>query len=338
LGTPARLIQAFLAGRSPATVLAYRRDLEDFRRFLGAQDLNAAAAALLTGGPAAGNQLALGYRAHMLDRGLSPATINRRLAALRSLARLARLLGLTNWSLEVRNVSAEAYRDTSGPGAAGFRAILAAVAGDDPKARRDRAILRLLYDLALRRGEVVGLDVEHVDLQAGTLAVLGKGRLQRRLLGLPRLTREALAAWLAVHPSGKGPLFVPLDRAGRARARRRGDPSRERSRGPQSRNVAIGVPRLGTPTGSGRLTGSAVWYLVRRYCRLAGVPPTRPHGLRHAAITEAVKAAQQAGIGLEEVLDFSRHAKVTTLMIYRDRERNVQGRLAEMVASSAEVP
>jgi len=47
-----------------------------------------------------------------------------------------------------------------------------------------------------------------------------------------------------------------------------------------------------------------------------------------------VARAQAAGIDLEEVCDFSRHASVATLMIYRDRERNVQGQVANLVASS----
>ena len=46
-------------------------------------------------------------------------------------------------------------------------------------------------------------------------------------------------------------------------------------------------------------------------------------------------SAQAAGIGLEEVLDFSRHKDVRVLMIYRDRDRNVQGRLANLVAETA---
>ena len=48
----------------------------------------------------------------------------------------------------------------------------------------------------------------------------------------------------------------------------------------------------------------------------------------------AVKKAQRNGMDLEEVLDFSRHKDVRTLMIYRDRERNVQGKLSELVAET----
>ena len=60
--------------------------------------------------------------------------------------------------------------------------------------------------------------------------------------------------------------------------------------------------------------------------------------MRHTAITEAIKAAQANGIGLEEVLDFSRHRDVKVMMIYRDRERNVQGKLSALVAETTLQP
>jgi integrase/recombinase XerC len=300
----ARLVDAFLAGRNARTLRAYRQDLEDFRAFVAAVDLDDAARRLMGRGQGAANACALGYKASLRDRELSPATINRRLAALRSLVKLARTLGLVGWTLEIGNARARAYRDTRGPGRAGFLAMLATL-GDrhDAKGHRDRAVLRLLFDLGLRRAEVVGLNVSDVDLEAGTVSVLGKGREDRETLSLPAATVDALRAWLAVHPSGDGPLFTSFDRADK---------------------------------GQGRLTGAAVYYLVRHCGERAGLGNVRPHGLRHAGITEAVKLAQAHGFGLEEVLDFSRHADVKTLMIYRDRERNVQGRLAELVAGGAD--
>jgi hypothetical protein len=48
----------------------------------------------------------------------------------------------------------------------------------------------------------------------------------------------------------------------------------------------------------------------------------------------ACKAAKENCMDLEEVLDFSRHKDVKTLMVYRDRDRNVQGWLAAMVAAT----
>ena len=165
--------------------------------------------------------------------GAAPATINRRLAALRSLVKLARTLGLIPWVLEVDGLRTEAYRDTRGPGQAGFRKLLETLAGrSDGKAVRDRALLRLLYDLGLRRAEVVGLDVDDLDLAAGRIAVLGKGRTQKVALSLPRATHEALAAWLAVRGAQPGPLFMALDRVhrGTAEDRDRQDPAFQAAR------------------------------------------------------------------------------------------------------------
>jgi integrase/recombinase XerC len=74
-------------------------------------------------------------------------------------------------------------------------------------------VLRLLYDLGLRRSEVVGLDVDDVDLDAGTVAVLGKGRTQKTFLTLPSSTKEAIRQWLEARGTEPEPLFTNLDRA-----------------------------------------------------------------------------------------------------------------------------
>src|SRR5262249_51969475 len=94
--------------------------------------------------------------------------------------------------------------------------VLAALDGrTDAKGLRDRALLRLLFDLGLRRAEAVGLDVGDLDLEAGTADVLGKGRTQKVRLTLPGPTREALAAWLAVRGPPPGPLLTSCGRAGK---------------------------------------------------------------------------------------------------------------------------
>ncbi len=78
----------------------------------------------------------------------------------------------------------------------------------DAKGLRDKAILHLLYDLALRRSEVVGLDLEDVDLERGTLRILGKGRLQKEVLSLPTRTRGILSEWIRCRGELGGPLFI----------------------------------------------------------------------------------------------------------------------------------
>ncbi len=296
------LLVAFLSGRSECTRRAYGQDLEDFGRFLGVDKVSEAAHFLLSRGHGNANALALAWKASLQERRLQAATINRRLAALRSLVQLARTLGIVPWALEVRNVRAESYRDTRGPGRSGVRLLLDEVERrGDKKAIRDRAALRLLYDLGLRRSEVVGLDVDDLDLDAGTISVLGKGRTQKASLTLPGPTKEAIRQWLEARGTEPGALFTNLDRA-----------------------------RKGC-----RLTGTSLYRIVRRLGEQVGLK-VRPHGLRHTAITEACKLAQAKGMGLEEVLDFSRHRDVKVLMVYRDRERDVQGQLAALVAAGVE--
>src|SRR3954470_5821582 len=98
LGQPAvpgrlDLVGAFLAARKPTTVRAYAGDLRDFARFLEQPGPGEAVEVLLGLPHGQANAVALGYKADLMARGLAPATVGRRLAALRSLVKLARTLG-----------------------------------------------------------------------------------------------------------------------------------------------------------------------------------------------------------------------------------------------------
>jgi integrase/recombinase XerC len=300
-GGAERLLAAFLSGRSAQTIRAYGRDLADFAAFKGVPAIGAAAVQLLAAGQGGANEVALRYRAHLLERGLAPATVNRRMAALRSLVQLARTLGMIAWELEVPGVRAEAYRDTRGPGREGFRKLLdASAVRADAKGARDTAILRLLHDLGLRRAEVCRLDVGDIDLATGTLSVLGKGRMEKERLTLPAPTREALVAWL-VHRGASTPdvpLFTSLDRARK---------------------------------GSGRLTGQAVYHIVRGLGNVAGIR-VRPHGVRHLAITTALDTTNG---DVRKVQAFSRHRNVQTLLRYDDARQDLAGDVAARVAAEA---
>src|SRR5262249_36647252 len=134
-----RLLAAFLRGRKAETIKAYQADLEDFRVFVQASTLDHATSLLLARGLGQANALVLDYKARLIERKLTPATINRRLAALRSLVKLARILGLIPWRLEIQGMKMEGYRDTRGPGRIGFRDMLHVLdRRKDTKAIRDR--------------------------------------------------------------------------------------------------------------------------------------------------------------------------------------------------------
>jgi len=174
LTTGVGLVSSFLRGRNQKTIDAYRKDLEDFRAFLGAKSIDDASKILLSRGPGDANALALAYKTSLIERGLQAATVNRRLAALRSLVKMARTLGITVYTLQVENMKSSPYRDTRGPGKDGYRAMLEQAKGaKEPKAVRDTAILHLLYDLGLRRGEVVSLNIVDLDLTGGNLGCIG---------------------------------------------------------------------------------------------------------------------------------------------------------------------
>ena len=246
------------------------------------------------------------YRHDLVARHLAPATINRRLAAIRSLTKLARLLGVVPWAIEVYDVPQETLRDTRGPGVETVAEMLSLAAEPrDSHAVRNVAMLRVIFDLALRVSEVVRLDVADLELDRGALWVAGKGRGETDVLSLPEATQAAITAWLRVRGTASGPLFLTLG------------PRRNRRRN-RRRFTSRGIYRIVSELGE--QAGAKVW----------------PHGLRHTAITSAVKAAQEHGVTLDEVRQFSRHKNINTLLVYRDRVRDVQGQLAALVADTVD--
>ena len=295
-----RLLDIFLAGRKPKTLAIYQVDLEDFRRFMETRSVSAPTAgkaveALLGGmGILAGLQISQ-YRSEMQERGLPVATINRRLGMLRALVKLANMLGLVSCTVWIRNVPAQPYRDTRGPGRDGFRAMLdAAGAQPGPKGLRDVALLRLLHDLGLRRSEAVRLDVEDVDLPRNQISILSRGRSWKEQVALPEPTRTALAAWLKARGSKPGPLFVNFDRA------RKGH----------------------------RLTGTAVYYIVDRLGTKAGLA-VRPQELRRLAITTALERTDG---DVRAVAEFARHRDLRPLGRYRDNRYGLADKISRLVA------
>ena len=299
------LISTFLDGRSPSTLTAYSRDLDDFARFLTGSRQEALGRFFAQPAPAANGDV-LRYRHELAVRQLAPATINRRLAAILSLTKLARLLGVVPWAIEVQDVPQETLRDTRGPGVETVAEMLRlAAAPRDSYAVRNVAMLRVMFDLALRVSEVRQLDVADLELDRGALWVSGKGRADKELLSLPEATQAAITAWLQVRGTASGPLFLTLGpRRNRRRSRR-------------------------------RFTSRGIYRIVSELGEQAGVK-VWPHGLRHTAITSAVEAAQEHGVTLDEVRQFSRHKNINTLLVYRDRVRDVQGQLAALVADTVE--
>lgn len=288
-------IAIWLANRAETTIRAYRRDLEAWADWVGLPATEAVARLFsLDRGEA--NAHGMAYRAALIEAGLAPATVNRRLAALRSLTRAAETTGLVSWRLSVGSVRAKAYRDTRGPGVDGYRALVATLNPDTLRGKRDRALLSMLFAMALRRAEVIGLDLADIDLVEGRAWIVGKGSREREAVSIPGPVRDLLRSWIEVRGLQPGPLFVSLDR-------RHGS--------------ELVRPSL-----------NAVTRLVREIGRRADVRVT-PHALRHSGITRALDVT---GGDARRVRALSRHAKLETLMLYDDARRDEAGAVAELVA------
>jgi integrase/recombinase XerC len=298
--TDADVAEAWLEQLSPHTRRAYRGDILQLAKHLGIDDAGPVIMFILAGGAGRANRLAISWRSAMEAGGLSPSTIARRLSALRSVVDLAGSLGRITWSITARSPKVVNYRDVRGPGRAGWRAVVAQLDGPGQLAARDLAIVRLLHDLMLRRSEVVGLDIEHIEVEDGrpsAVWILGKGRSDRERLELARPTADALAAWLAHRGPGLGPVFTRLDRP-----------------------LLWPFPRL---------SDRAVAIICNRAGVRAGVArKVRPHGLRHEAITRAV----EMGEALLDVQLAARHADPRTTQRYLDRVKNPQPRVSRLVA------
>lgn len=298
------LRESYLGTLSPNSRRAYENDLKDFAGHLGEPDGVAALWRLVEGGQGVANGIVLGYKRSLIEKGLAPASINRKLAGIRSAVKLARMGGFISWMVEVPGEKTKAYRDTKGPGKEGYQRMLKELGGSvREKDIRDMAIIHLLYDLALRRSEVAKLNLSDVDIGAGTLTILGKGRREPEKVQLPEETSQALVRWVEKRGTEPGPLFRNFDRSGKV------------------------------SSDGGRLTPDGIYKMVLAVAGRVGIK-TRPHGLRHASITEALSLTNG---NLAAVRDFSRHRSYEVLQHYDDNRQSRGAEVAKLVAKAAAV-
>ncbi|HEX3219166.1 MAG TPA: site-specific tyrosine recombinase XerD [Candidatus Limnocylindria bacterium] len=213
--------------------------------------------------------------------GQRPTTQARKVAAIRSFYGFALREGIAR-----RDVAA--LLDSPRPGtylpdvldADDVERILAAPPSDDPVGMRDAAILELLYACGLRVSELTGLDLDRLDLAHLQVRVIGKGNKERRVpMGEP--ARERMHRYLV------GP--------------RRDWTARKPT-------PAVFVSQRGT-----RLTREAVWRMVRRWTRAAGVQGhVTPHTFRHSFATHLL----EGGADLRVVQTLLGHASISTTQLY----------------------
>ena len=278
---PARLLAAFgeylvaERGLGARTREAYVRDVTHYLAFSGAK------------GPITESRVTE-YLAALRRAGRSPATLARRVSALRALVRFLQEgeeapAGSPPQALDdVPQPRREAHLPrVLAPGE--VVTLLAAVRGHDARALRDRALLELLYATGLRVSELLGLRLGDLDLVDGLVRCWGKGG-KERIVPFGRPSARALAAYLAQ----ARPQLV------------------RQARGPAA-DVLFPGP-------SGRpLTRQGFWKIIKQYARQADIRrPVSPHVLRHSFATHLLAG----GADLRVVQELLGHASVETTEIY----------------------
>jgi integrase/recombinase XerD len=283
-----RAIESFLVelrverGFSPHTIAAYRRDLAQFAEVAGTKWRD-------------DPQPLLEFVRGLQRNGAKGSTQARKSAAVRSFYAFALREGEATKDIP-------ALVDAPRPGSYlpdvlatdDVERILDAPPAEDPIGIRDRAILELLYGCGLRVSELVGLDVDRVDLPHQQVRVIGKGNKERRVpMGdeaRERLHRYRIgprAEWTAKRPT-----------------------------------EAVFVGQRGN-----RMSREAVWRLVKRWTDASGVTErVTPHTFRHSFATHLL----EGGADLRVVQALLGHASISTTQLYThltgERVREVYAR------------
>lgn len=260
-------------GLSNNTLNAYSRDILCFLDFLeeqGVRELQVVRPEDIQG-----------FLGFLRSRQLSPRTVARHLAALRSLFRFLvreRFLRINPTTmLQSPRLARSLPKMLS---QTEVKSLLGQPSGSSPLALRDRAMLELIYAAGMRVSELVDLDMSQVNFVTGTVQIQGKGG-RERMLPLGDYALEALRNYLE---------------GGRVHLQKR------------SSNNAVFLNRSGN-----RLTRQGFWKILKRYAKQAGLQrDVTPHILRHSFATHLL----ERGADLRAIQEMLGHADISTTQIY----------------------
>ena len=297
------LLRLLMVGKAELTQATYQSDLEAFGRFLGYQAAAPGVGRLLQGGAEYAYESLLNYVGFLKEAHLQNTSINKKIAAIRSALSLAKAIGMIDWQVRSQYLKTEAYRDTRGPGEEAVEALKRYLLSlEGPKAARDYAMVCFLFDMALRKRGVVMIDRADFDLNTRQVWVMLKGHSQPKQKTMPESVIFALKRWLSFRGEASGPLFIALDR---------------------------------NKQSSGRISHTAFNKILHKRGKELGLGyKYTPHGLRHTAITKAVRLASKNGWSLPELRQYSDHSSIATIQIYCDNVRDIQGQVAEAVSQA----
>ena len=263
---------------SANTVMAYRRDIRSFLEFMAEHLGETPTLAVLEG---LGHQELRSWLASRTARGLARTSTARALSAVKSFFRyLGRQDIVSNPSVEAARAP-KLPRQVPRPLTMDEATDVLECAGESGSsawmAKRDLALMMLLYGGGLRIGEALALDVRHATGAGETMRIVGKGNKERVVPLLPRV-RQALLDYIGHRPDGAppaSPLFVG-------------------ARG-------------------GRLNPGVAQKRFRELRARLGLPDTAtPHAMRHSFATHLLGN----GVDLRTIQELLGHASLTTTQRY----------------------
>jgi len=281
---------------SPHTLRAYETDVTQFLAHLSGRHERPGSALALSHFDTDGVR---GYLGELHDRGNSRASSARRLAAVRAFAKyLVREELLPDDPTGLVGAPRKERTLPNHLGRADVERLLEAPAADTIAGRRDLAILELFYASGLRLSELVGMDLEDLNLSGRVVRVRGKGG-KERLVPFNSKAAEAMKRMLSDRSSSK--FEVRSSKSGRS------------NRTPLFLNLR-----------GARLTTRSVDRIVRRYVREAAITTgISPHALRHTFATHLL----QNGADLRAIQELLGHARLSTTQRYTHLD---VGRLQEV--------
>src|SRR5437899_11630698 len=231
---------------------------------------------------------------YLESRHLAANTINQQLAAVRRLAHEAADAGLLSPDLaagisRVKGVKQLGFRAGNWLSAAQSSEVLQRASGEGMRARRDYAMLAMLFGCGFRRSELVGLELGEIQMRQGHWAVvdlIGKGG-HIRTVPIPEWVKSALDQWTVAAGVTEGRIFRAVAGAGKV-------------------------------WGKG-ISQNVVWYVVKTCCERAGLEHIAPHDLRRTC----AKLCHTSGGELEQIQFVLGHASVQTTERYLGCKQNL---------------
>jgi site-specific recombinase XerD len=278
--------------KADATRRAYLSDFRDFHTWCEAVQASALPVSIET---------TAAYLAQLADKGLKASTISRRAAAIGYVHRAKGFKPPTN-AEPVKAVLRGIRRrlgaavNRKDPATASAIARMVRRIPDNLQGKRDKALLLLGFAAALRRSELVALDLADLErMPEGIIVHIRRSKTDQEGEGhqvaVPRGSKlkpvEALEDWLRSALVETGPVFRSI--------------------------------RKGESVNPDRLSEGSVADIVKRYAKAAGLDPETFSG--HSLRARFVTSALEAGADLLKVMDITRHREVKTLKAYDRRAK-----------------